>query len=72
MCNEAEVNATGRKKWKMEHSLKPSKTYSLTREEGPNRNKEFYFVKLTDSSIRAVEEYLQHKVQWLYMYMVVS
>lgn len=45
----------------MEHSLKPSKTYSLTREEGPNRNKEFYFVKLTDSSIRAVEEYLQHK-----------
>ena len=53
---------TGRKKRKMERSLKPNESYSLSREEHINRNKEFYFVKLTDSSIRAVEEYLQNKV----------
>ena len=46
----------------MESSLKPNEFYSLSRGKDSKSSKDLYFVKLTDSSIRAVEEYLQHKV----------
>ena len=46
----------------MDRSLKPDQTYQLSTKEELHEAKELYFVKLTDSSLRAVEEYLEHKV----------
>lgn len=48
----------------MDRSLKPEQTYQLSTKEELHETKELYFVKLTDSSLRAVEEYLEHKVCW--------
>eukprot|EP00795_Rhopilema_esculentum_P006241 gene6241-11652_t len=45
----------------MENSLVPNETYSLSTKEETNQSKELFFVKLTDSSLRAVEEYLENK-----------
>eukprot|EP00112_Aurelia_sp_Birch-Aquarium-sp1_P021419 Seg577.1 transcript_id=Seg577.1/GoldUCD/mRNA.D3Y31 product="RNA polymerase II elongation factor ELL" protein_id=Seg577.1/GoldUCD/D3Y31 len=45
----------------MDRSLKPEQTYQLSTKEELHETKELYFVKLTDSSLRAVEEYLEHK-----------
>ena len=49
----------------MENSLVPNETYSLSTKEESNQSKELFFVKLTDSSLRAVEEYLENKVLYL-------
>ncbi len=46
----------------MAHSLKPDSTYNLSTNEDDNPNLQLYFVKLTDSSLKAVEEYVEYQV----------
>ena len=46
----------------MAKSLKPNSTYNLSTKEDENSNLELFFVKLTDSSLKAVEEYIEYQV----------
>eukprot|EP00794_Sanderia_malayensis_P009716 gene9716-10704_t len=45
----------------MAHSLKADTTYNLSTSEEDDSNLQLYFVKLTDSSLKAIEDYIEYQ-----------
>lgn len=54
----------------MAQTLVEDRSYHLSTAEEDVGKKHVYFVKLTDSCLKAIEEYIQYKVRWLISFIV--